>query len=88
MLKMKKQDDTLRGKLEEFYKDREYNGCCAYTIRGYRQKLRVVFSQTDLDTAMHSGDHRYAGWRTAIPRFSRNSHRPFAGNDNERCAGV
>ena len=23
VLKMKKQDDTLRGKLEEFYKDRE-----------------------------------------------------------------
>ena len=37
---------------------------------------------------MHSGDHRYAGWRTAIPHFSRNSHRPFAGIDNERCAGV
>ncbi len=37
---------------------------------------------------MHSGDHRYAGWRTAIPQFSRNSPRPFAGIDNERCAGV
>ena len=37
---------------------------------------------------MHSGDHRYAGWRTAIPQFLRNSHRPFAGIDNERRAGV
>ena len=49
MLKMKKKNDTLQEKLEEFFADREYNGCCAYTIRGYRQKLRVVFSQEDLE---------------------------------------
>ena len=37
---------------------------------------------------MHSGDHRYAGWRTAIPQFSRNRRVQSAGIDNEPWFGI
>ena len=37
---------------------------------------------------MHSGDHRYAGWRTAISHFSRNRRVQSAGIDNEPWFGI